>query len=232
MEVQERDAIKLDFGRDSRVDFHSAIRDNNSNDISDKRDSNIINADNVTYITEEELDKYRYTHPYMYERGLTDDIIDLFDIGYDVDTGSITFPIKDSTGNCLFIARRSVRNKRFDLPKGIEKPLYGVEHIQNQVDKVYVTEGLFDCLRLWCNNKYAVAGFGCLFNEMQLKQLRNLPTRKLVLALDNDASGIEGADRIRKSVKNKLITSVIIPNNKKDIGELTDDEIQNLQEVF
>lgn len=232
VEVQERDAIKLDFGRDSRVDFHSAIRDNNSNDISDKRNSNIINADSVTYIAEEELDKYRYTHPYMYERGLTDDIIDLFDIGYDVDTDSITFPIKDSTGNCLFIARRFVRNKRFDLPKGIEKPLYGVEHIQGRVDKVYVTEGLFDCLRLWCNNKYAVAGFGCLFNEMQLKQLRNLPTRKLVLALDNDASGIEGADRIRKSVKNKLITSVIIPNNKKDIGELTDDEIQNLQEVF
>ncbi len=245
VEVQERDAIKLDFGRNSCVDFHSAIRDNNSNDISDKRDSNIINADNVTYITEEELDKYRYTHPYMYERGLTDDIIDLFDIGYDVDTGSITFPIKDSTGNCLFIARRSVRNKRFDLPKGIDKPLYGLyetfTHTSGEklgsfpivyASEIYVCEGLFDCLRLWCNGKVAVAGFGCLFSDYQIKQLKELPTRHLILALDNDASGIEGADRIRKSVKNKLITSVIIPNNKKDIGELTDDEIQNLQEVF
>ena len=38
-------------------------------------------------------------------------------------------------------------------------------------DKVYVCEGLFDCLRLWCNGKYAVAGFGCLFNNYQARQV-------------------------------------------------------------
>ena len=37
----------------------------------------------VDYVSEDELDGYRYTHPYMYQRGLTDEVIELFDIGYD-----------------------------------------------------------------------------------------------------------------------------------------------------
>lgn len=217
--VSSREAIKIDFKRPILSDKADILAVSNS----DKPD--------VT-ISEEELDKYRYTHEYMYKRGLTDDIIDLFDIGYDVDTDSITFPVKDSSGTCLFIARRSVRNKRFDLPVGIEKPLYGLGEIRSNVDAVYVTEGLFDCLRLWCNHKYAVAGFGCLFSEYQLQQLRGLPTRHLILALDNDKAGREATQKIRRAVKNKLITEVIIPNGKKDIGECTDEEIQNLVEVF
>ena len=38
------------------------------------------NTQDQAYVTEEELDTYRYIHPYMYERGLTDDIIEEFDI--------------------------------------------------------------------------------------------------------------------------------------------------------
>lgn len=30
-----------------------------------------------------ELDRYRYIHPYMYKRGMTDDLIEKFDVGYD-----------------------------------------------------------------------------------------------------------------------------------------------------
>lgn len=225
VEVQKRDTIELNLSRDpSRVVLPTA---------------NIV--------SDEELDTYRYTHPYMYERGLNDSIIDLFDVGYDRYTDSITFPVKNSTGDCIFVARRNVRSKRFDIPKGIEKPLYGLYESgifawqqlgrgQSKklvgIPEVYVCEGLFDCLRLWCNGKVAVAGFGCLFSEYQIKQLQNLPTRHLIFALDNDNAGREATKKLRKAIKNKLITEVVIPNGKKDIGELTDDEIQNLQEVF
>lgn len=46
-------------------------------------------------ITEEELDKYRYIHPYMYERKMDDRVIEIFDVGYDKETECITFPIRD-----------------------------------------------------------------------------------------------------------------------------------------
>ena len=202
------------------------------------------------FTSDEELDGYRYTHPYMYKRGLTDAIIRVFDIGYDKATDSITFPVRDwsedNFGKCLFVARRQVQTKRFDIPKDIDKPLYGLYEVwkrlkeersnesrlaSDHIDKIYVCEGLFDCLRLWCNGKYAVAMFGCLFSEHQLEQLKALPTRHLVLALDNDKAGIHATERLRRRIKTKIMTQVVLPEGRKDIGECTDEEIQNLREV-
>ena len=200
------------------------------------------------FISDEELDSYRYTHPYLYERGLTDEIIERFDIGYDKKTDSITFPVRywgiSNFGKTMFVAKRSIKTKRFDLPKDMEKPLYGLyeigEKVQNNwvpnrgfvADEIYVCEGLFDCLRLWCNGKYAVAGFGCLYSDYQMTLLQGLPTRKLVLAFDADKAGIDGADRVRMGLSGKIITEVILPPGRKDIGECTDEEIQSLSEVF
>ena len=48
----------------------------------DRHKKSVADKQNNVYITEEELDSYRYIHPYMYKRKLTDDIIELFDIGY------------------------------------------------------------------------------------------------------------------------------------------------------
>ena len=204
----------------------------------------------TVYNSEEELEGYRHTHPYMYQRGLTDAIIRLFDIGYDKATDSITFPVRYwgalQFGKCLFVARRQIKTKRFDIPKNMEKPLYGLceiwlkyeEEVKNgsrsvgdNIDKIYVCEGLFDCLRLWCNGKFAVALFGCLFSEYQLTLLQGLPTRHLVLALDNDKAGIQATERLRKRIKTKIVSQVILPEGRKDIGECTDEEIQNLKEV-
>lgn len=191
------------------------------------------------YVSEDELDSYRYTHPYMYERGLTDEIIEKFDIGYDKQTDSITFPVRDTNGQTLFVVRRTVKYKSFYIPKNIEKPLYGYYEIVNQaklsgtrLDKIYVCEGQFDCLRLWCNGKYAVAGFGCLYNQLQMRELAQLPTRHLVLALDNDEAGKDATDRLRRHISDKIITTVTLPFGRKDIGDCTDEEINNLHETF
>lgn len=239
-EVQSREAIKIDWKRNIFPDKSNILDDSVHN--------------KSVCITEQELDSYRYTHPYMYKRGLSDNVIELFDIGYDEKTDSITFPVRywgsANFGKCLFVARRQVTNKQFNIPNNIQKPLYGLYEIwleltmqafntgrgQNvrfkMCDKVYVCEGLFDCLRFWCNGKFAVAGFGCLFSNYQLMLLDGLPTRNIVLALDNDKAGREATKRLRKAIKHKIIKEVILPEGRKDIGECTDEEIQNLKEVF
>ena len=198
------------------------------------RNNNSVNdtVNNSTKIGEEELDSYRYTHKYLYERGLTDEVIEHFDLGYDKSTDSITFPVRDINGDCMFVARRSVKTKHFDLPKGINKPLYGMYELSKdkRMNKLYVCEGLFDCLRLWCVDKFAVAGFGCLFNNYQIKQLQDLPCRIIVLALDNDEAGWKANERLRKCVTNKIIKEVVLPEGRKDIGECTDEELLNLKE--
>ena len=37
-----------------------------------------------SYIPESELEQYRFYHPYMFTRGLTEEIIERYDIGYDL----------------------------------------------------------------------------------------------------------------------------------------------------
>lgn len=225
VEVENRDVINLDFNRDMCV------------------------TKQVEYVSEEELDSYRYYHPYMYKRGLTDDIIDLFDIGYDSSTECITFPIRDIQGNTLFVARRSVKTKFFNYPQGVEKPLYGLyeyyamfsdndkqyfdlwARVNPQANEMIVCESMLDALSFWTVCKYAVAlnGTG---NELQFKQLRELPCRKLILATDNDSAGMNARKRIRQNVTNKIITEYVFPEGRKDANECTKDELLNLLEVF
>lgn len=201
-----------------------------------------------TYVSEEELDSYRYIHPYMYERKLTDEVIELFDIGYDKNTRCITFPVRDINGNCLFIARRSVDTKFFNYPQGVEKPVYGIYelyHGESNPDsignglyqysfpnEIIVCEGMIDALTCWVYGRYAVALNG-LGNELQFKQLRNLPCRKLILATDMDKAGKSARDRIRKNVPNKIITEYVWDINvAKDINDMNKQMFDNLEEMF
>ena len=65
----------------------AAIESRQALDLSFSRSKTI---ERKKYVEEAELDSYRYTHPYMYKRKLTDQIIELFDIGYDKETDCIT----------------------------------------------------------------------------------------------------------------------------------------------
>lgn len=199
----------------------------------------------IEYVSEEELDGYRYTHPYMYERGLNDDVIERFDIGYDKNTRCITFPVRDISGKTLFVARRSVVTKYFNYPEGVDKPLYGLYELNattlvngyemhilpNFPKEIIVCESMLDALSFWVAGKYAVALNG-LGSELQFKQLRNLPCRKLILCTDSDKAGMQARDRIRKNVPNKIITEYILPQGRKDANECTMQELQALEEVF
>ena len=202
---------------------------------------NSIRCDNITngtisnFITEEELDKYRYIHPYMYERRMDDRVIEIFDVGYDKETECLTFPIRDKNGNCLFIARRSVKTKFFSYPQGVEKPVYGLYELY-QLDEfpkeIYICESMIDAITIWTHhNKYAIALNG-LGNDLQFSQLNNMPNRTFILATDNDSAGIKARIRLKKYITNKIIKEIILPSNRKDINECTYDEFENIKIVF
>jgi len=235
VQVEERKDVEIDCSRNN-----SGVR-------------NMGSVVHEKFVTEEELDKYRYTHPYMYKRGLTDEVIEMFDIGYDRDMQAITFPVRDIHGNCLFIARRSVNTKFFNYPEGVEKPLYGLYELYQQhtdhpmldkngmrngfsrsynFDTVIVCESMFDALSFWVAGKYAVALNG-LGNELQFKQLRELQCREIILATDMDERGLAARERIRKNLNNtKLIAEYFFPKGRKDANDCTKEELKNLQKVY
>ena len=210
--VENRPEIDIDFGRRKK-----------------------ITSETKKYISEQELDSYRYTHPYMYKRKLTDEIIDLFDIGYDKSTDCITFNCRNKQGNTLFVAKRSVTTKFFHYPNNVEKQVYGIYELYSLAkfpSEVYICESMLDALVFWTHeNKYACALNG-LGTELQFKQLREMPCRKFILATDMDEAGLKARKKLRKELSNKFITEVFFPHNKKDANECTFDELENLVEVF
>ena len=188
-------------------------------------------------ITEEELDKYRYIHPYMYERKMDDRVIEIFDIGYDKETECITFPIRDKNGNCLFIARRSVNTKFFSYPQGVEKPLYGLYELY-QLDEfpkeIYICESMIDAITIWCYDKYAVALNG-LGNDLSITQLNNLPNRTFILATDKDDAGRKARIKLKNKLSNKIIKELdysSYPEGAKDINDMSRTEFYNLKELL
>ena len=161
----------------------------------------------------------------------------------------ITFPVRDVSGNTLFVAKRSTKTKYFHFPKDAVKPLYGLFEIWNIVHKkashtpnelnnymyfpkeIIICESMLDALSFWTIGKYAVALNG-LGSELQFKQLRELPCRELILCTDMDEAGMKARQRIRDNVKNKIISEYILPKGRKDANECTKDELKALQPVL
>ena len=181
-------------------------------------------------ITEEELDKYRYIHPYMYKRGLTDEIIERFDIGYDREREEITFPVKDIKGKCVFIASRSVKNKFFRLPKGLDKPVYQAYRFQHgEYKEAYITESFLNCLTCWKYNKPSMAMIGT-GNQKQYEILNNLPVRTYILCFDPDEAGRKATERFKRYVHGKIIKELVYADNR-DINDLQE-EFLNCKIIF
>lgn len=185
----------------------------------------------VTVVTEEELDSYRYIHPYMYQRGLTDELIEEFDIGFDGNTQCITFPVLDINKNPLFIARRSVKYKFFNYPEGAEKPVYAAhKFVDGSYSEAIICESILNTLTCWKYGRPSMALIGT-GTDSQYEILKKLPVRKYILATDPDKAGRRAAQRFIKALgKSKLITQLVIPEGE-DINSL-DSRFLDLVEVF
>lgn len=196
------------------------------------RDVKFINLSEIStppksVVSVEELREYDYIHPYMFERKLTDEIIEKFEVGYDPKTNSLTFPVYVD-GECLFVCKRNVKQKFFQMPHNIDKPLYGLDYVVGNT--IYVTESIINCLTLWSWGYEAIALFGT-GSAHQINQLNNIRQRKIVLCLDGDNAGRIGTTKIKKALTNKIVTYLMMPQGK-DVNDLTKEEFEKLVENF
>lgn len=185
------------------------------------------NEYNWSVISEDELKRYDYIHPYMFERKLTDDIIEKFEVGYDPKTDAITFPVYVD-GICRLVCKRKVKYKRFDMPKIEPKPIYGLDYVT--ADEIIVCESVINALTCWVYGKQAIALFGT-GSEWQIQQLNKIPQRHIILALDGDEAGEKGTQKLIRKLTNKIVTILKVPKGK-DINDLSKEEFDNLEEII
>lgn len=187
-------------------------------------------VEEVTYVSEEELESYRFYHPYMWERKLTPEVVDKFDIGYDKENEMLTFPVYDNEGRCLFVVKRSVNYKHFVIPEKITKDIFGMNHITPDIKKVIVCESVINALTCWTHGKPAIALFGT-GTQHQINVLKKSDITHYVLAFDGDISGKRAFEKFKKALNNKIITTYRLPEGK-DINDLTWEEFEALEEKF
>jgi len=158
---------------------------------------------------------------YFQDRGISQEVIDRFKLGYDPSTKQVIMPVKGE-----FYIRRSTdpmaQNKdRYRLPAGIKKELFNAEAL-SQKKPVFITEGIIDALSIITAGHEALAlpaatDINLLKDEIKKRiEAQSLP--ELILCLDNDEAGQKAAHELSEYLKkNKLPHSAaIIPKEYKD----------------
>lgn len=192
----------------------------------------------VQYVSEEELQSYRFTVPYMYERKMTDELIAKFDVGYDgnwIPPGRkkpvpcITFPVRDMKGRTPFLCRRSIVGKLYNYPEGVEKPLYGIYELPPRAQTILIVESCINAITAYRYGKCAVALLGT-GNQLQMRQLRMLGASNFVIATDGDEAGRRAAAKLKRELKEvAFVWTMPIPDGK-DINDLTEEEFNEIYE--
>lgn len=190
-----------------------------------------ISPRQVKGLSEEALAQYDYYHPYMYQRGLTKEVIDMFRVGYDSKRDAITFPVWDDGGVPLFVTARSVRDKKFYIPFEAEKPVYLLNFVKKWgIDSVYVAESQINTLVLWSWG-YPSIGFFGTGDEFQYNILKRSGIRSYTLCLDGDTAGDKGIARFKANMpEDVLITVKKIPRGR-DVADLTKEQFDSLEVI-
>jgi len=166
---------------------------------------------------------------YYKNRGISVESIEKFSLGYSKNQDMVTIPISSPDGAMFvgFVAR-SVEGKSFKNTPGMPKSkvLFNL-HRARRYDTVYVVESSFDAIRLDQNNIPAVATLGANVSKTQLELLTKYFNSVIVIA-DNDDAGENMQSKITEKLgyRAKLIG---IPKRFKDVGEMSDQDIQQLQ---
>lgn len=168
-----------------------------------------------------------------YYRGrlITDESVSKFNLGFSEKQDMVTIPVTAPDGMSIGFVGRSIEGKQFKNTPGLpkSKTLFNIHRVKN-ADKVYVVESSFDVIRLDQCGIPAVATLGANVSKFQIDLLKKFFNNIYVVA-DNDDAGGNMAEKLVDKLGSRV--SVIHLDKKyKDIGDMSDEEIKNIQYTF
>jgi Toprim-like len=189
--------------------------------------------------TEEEsndpLTQYAYRHEYLHERGLGEEVLRRFQVGYDRAKNAIVFPWFDKHGNLVAIKKRRIIDKFFDYNAGadLRHTLYGL-HLVRSYGVIWIVEAEIDAMTLdqvfrqgHFDRHYAVALGGRVVQESQIFAMLSKIPSCVVLMLDRDDVGRISQDELKRKLLGRVrVHEAGYPaGDAKDPNELTYDQV-------
>ena len=135
----------------------------------------------------------------------------------------LIIPVKDINFRTVgWITRQEKQIPKYLYSKGLKKShiLFGQPYIRD-CEYVCVTEGPLDAM--WLNQLGfpAVALLGMSMSEKQKDLILTLPTKEIILCLDNDEAGQRGKKRAFELLDNKIkVSHIDIPKEYKDVQDI------------
>lgn len=168
---------------------------------------------------------------YFAKRLITRESVEKFKLGYSEKQDMVTVPVYAPTGICVGIVGRSIDGKEFKNSPGLPKAkvLFNLQRVKTSTT-VFVVESSFDAIRLEQVGLSAVATLGANVSNIQIELLQKYFNDIIVIA-DNDEAG----GNMKSKILDKLGSRVSVAkldNKYKDIGDMPDEEIKNLQYRF
>jgi DNA primase len=171
---------------------------------------------------------------YFNGRGINDESIDYFYLGYSQKQGMVTVPLHSPTGMPVGIIGRSIEGKRFknsdNLPRSLT--MFNLHRAKKVSPTIIVCESSFDAIRIHqAGYPNVVATLGGGISKQNIHNL-NKYSSSIIIATDADEAGRKLGMEIVGKLPNKSISwasfddEVIYPNGAKDVGDLTDKEIK------
>ena len=170
---------------------------------------------------------------YLLSRKINEEAMEYFQLGFSAIQKMTMVPLHSPDGVLVGVIGRSIEGKSFknspNLPRN--KTLFNIHRAKRQGGTIIVVESSFDAIRLWqAGFPNAVATLGGSISDINIQNLNRYASTIIVMT-DNDKAGRSLGETIANKLKNKNVlwarydSLVTYPHQAKDVGDLTDEEI-------
>jgi len=168
---------------------------------------------------------------YYSGRLITEDSVKKFALGFSEKQDMVTIPVHSPDGMEIGFVGRSIEGKEFKNTPGLpkSKTLFNLHRVKTS-SKVYVVESSFDAIRLDQCGFPAVATLGANVSNIQTDLLQKYFNNVIVIA-DNDEAGGNMKSKIVERLGSR-VSVVQLDKQYKDIGDMSDEAIKNIDESF
>ena len=182
-----------------------------------KRESEDVKMSTIDYYKACEAAVHQTS--YFKSRGLSDETIRTFSLGYDAQNQRVVIPVSRE-----FYLSRSVTDKRFYNPSNVKSIIFNLKALQAKNKPVFVVESTFCALSvIQCGgNCIGLNGLNNVNQLIEVIQQHQLTDLKLIVALDNDDAGRKASYDLMVKLKEMNIQAIIynLSDEFKDPNEL------------
>ena len=188
--------------------------------------------------SQETLDKLHLqinerSRSYFNNRGINDESINHFRLGYSGNQDMVIVPVHSPDGIPVGLVGRSIEGKSFKnstrLPRS--KTMFNIHRARRESSTAIIVESSFDAIRVHQSGyPNVIATLGGSMSRANLENINRNFTRVIIMT-DADQAGRELGITLANSLKNKEIlwaaysNDTIYPHDAKDVGDMTEEEI-------